>query len=88
MERGEFVPLDPERFLEALVRTARQLREERSVRLRECPQRWKVGLPTLRDWEKQTYTPSLISLIKLANGLEIDFRELVDRAVRLCREQG
>lgn len=88
MERGEFVPLDPERFLKAIVRAARQLCEERRERLAQCQRCWKVGAQTLRDWEKGTYTPSLINLIKLANGLQVDFLEFLQLALRLYGEQG
>jgi len=88
MARGEFVPIDPERFLQAIARAARQLREERHLRLAECKDCCKVGLQTLRDWEKGKYTPSLCNLIKLANGLQVDFVEFLQLALRLYGEQG
>lgn len=88
MASGEADPVDPDRFLRCLARAVLQIIAERQLDLAHCSACCKIGLQTLRDWRKETYTPSFHSIVKVANGLRLDLREIIDRAHRLYREQG
>lgn len=56
----------------------KKMREERGLSLRQLSYNCKVDYSKIAQMEKGMINPTLITLVELAKGLEVDQRELME----------
>lgn len=69
---------DDKEILQKFGANLKKMREERGLSLRQLSYNCKVDYSKIAQMEKGLINPTLITLVELAKGLEVDQRELME----------